>query len=414
MWLERKMDVDREIDMRGNRGPIIDERKDTAALTVNSENELSSDFQMKEEEDVRREDESVKIFSLPLELIVLIFSYVDGRTLLRSRRVCKYWRHLTQNEYLWKRKCQYLNLNLTLKPITKTFEWYCLAYSLKFFEIPFHYVVGTGEYLDGIYSGDWVNGKPNGYGYYKEYSKNRTISIYGEYKEGKLSGEGTAIEHEGNLFHLIQGGLSQSEMERFAERYTGQYTDGMKVYGKKWYRMAQGYDIYHGEWMYNTRNGYGLYMWVNGDRCEGYWKNGQIHGRARYYWSDGRWYEGEWDDHNQTGYGVHEWPDGVRYEGFWKKGKRHGLGVLIYGTTLRERWEGEWENDIRLHMEGPLPWDSFFRLNHDQQRCLILKLKENLTKQMLQPKYCRIKGYLREGQEKGREEVNVSSVLSET
>ena len=43
-------------------------------------------------------------------------------------------------------------------------------------------------------------------------------------------------------------------------------------------------------------NGQGTYIYPNGEKYVGDWKNGKYHGQGTYTWSDGRKYVGEWKD----------------------------------------------------------------------------------------------------------------------
>ncbi len=78
----------------------------------------------------------------------------------------------------------------------------------------------------------------------------------------------------------------------------------------------------------NCENGYGLYVWPNGNRYEGDWVDGKTHGKGVHTWASGNRYEGDWVDGNRTGRGVLTWADGHRYEGYWVDGKRNGRGIL--------------------------------------------------------------------------------------
>ena len=41
------------------------------------------------------------------------------------------------------------------------------------------------------------------------------------------------------------------------------------------------------------KHGQGTYIWSNGEKYEGEWKDGLIHGQGTYNWSYGKKYEGE-------------------------------------------------------------------------------------------------------------------------
>lgn len=46
-----------------------------------------------------------------------------------------------------------------------------------------------------------------------------------------------------------------------------------------------------------------------------------MEGMGIYLWADGRKYEGEYKDDKKHGFGIYTWADHRRYEGMWFKGK---------------------------------------------------------------------------------------------
>ncbi len=48
----------------------------------------------------------------------------------------------------------------------------------------------------------------------------------------------------------------------------------------------------------------------------------------------------------KDGYGVFIWPDGRKYEGYWREGKQHGEGN--YYTAKGKMRRGQWENGKRV------------------------------------------------------------------
>ena len=66
------------------------------------------------------------------------------------------------------------------------------------------------------------------------------------------------------------------------------------------------------------------------------------HGYGRFTWIDGNRYEGEWRDGEFHGRGAFAWADGDRYGGEWRAGKPHGRGILIVSDG--GSYEGEWHD----------------------------------------------------------------------
>ena len=67
-------------------------------------------------------------------------------------------------------------------------------------------------------------------------------------------------------------------------------------------------------------NGYGTYIYDDGTKYVGQWKNGLTHGQGTYTWANGDKYVGEWKDDMRNGQGTFTWADGTVIEGLWKKG----------------------------------------------------------------------------------------------
>ena len=51
-------------------------------------------------------------------------------------------------------------------------------------------------------------------------------------------------------------------------------------------------------------DGYGIYLYSNGDKYEGYWTGGCQNGKGKYTFTDGTSYEGEWKMHKMHGTGT--------------------------------------------------------------------------------------------------------------
>ena len=59
-----------------------------------------------------------------------------------------------------------------------------------------------------------------------------------------------------------------------------------------------------------------------------------MHGNGSYVWSDGRRYEGMFRDGVRSGVGVLTWPTGNKYEGQFLEDHRHGRGVLHWADGV--------------------------------------------------------------------------------
>ncbi|CAG9319523.1 unnamed protein product [Blepharisma stoltei] len=125
--------------------------------------------------------------------------------------------------------------------------------------------------------------------------------------------------------------------------------------------------IYIGEWNKdNQRHGFGIQIWSDGSRYEGYWKNDQAHFKGRiihadgeiyegdwkndkshgvgiYIHTDGARYEGTWSNDLQDGYGIETWPDGARYQGDYKNGNKEGKGKFVWADG--SMYDGEFHNN---------------------------------------------------------------------
>ncbi len=159
------------------------------------------------------------------------------------------------------------------------------------------------------------------------------------------------------------------------------YGDCANGYGK--YIWENG-DEYTGNWKNSEQNGEGSYTFKSGSKYTGEFKNGKRHGKGTYIWADGEKHTGQWMDDKQhgegsyykkdgtvltgvwkegkyqgkigevtgcifgdcdNGYGTYVWENGEKYTGYWVSGRRKGQGSNYFASG--ERYEGEWANDMR-------------------------------------------------------------------
>lgn len=165
---------------------------------------------------------------------------------------------------------------------------------------------------------------------------------------------------------------------------------------------------YDGQWIGNTRSGFGVQRWADGASFEGQWKEDRANGGGVFqhsnldvyvgewrnnvahgcgtYWHQGphtgghssprTTYEGDFRDDLQDGNGVEIWAEGSRFEGQFSRGKKHGYGVYVWpdGSCYSGRWHanqidgpgeyvgkdgrlfvGEWQGSV-MHGFGRSTW----------------------------------------------------------
>ena len=106
---------------------------------------------------------------------------------------------------------------------------------------------------------------------------------------------------------------------------------------------------YMGEWKDGKKHGQGTFTYGKGkwegDKYEGEFKVGYRNGQGTYTWSDGDKYVGEFKDDKPNGQGTYTWSDGRKYEGEFKEGKKHGQGT--YTNKVGEKYVGEYKDGRR-------------------------------------------------------------------
>ena len=108
----------------------------------------------------------------------------------------------------------------------------------------------------------------------------------GEYKYGKLNGQGTYTSQDG-------------------KKYVGEFKDG-------------------------KHEGQGIFTWPNGNKYFGDFKDDEPDGQGTYSWANGNKYVGEFKLGKRDGQGTFAWADGKKYIGEWQDGERSRQGVM-YG-----------------------------------------------------------------------------------
>ena len=107
--------------------------------------------------------------------------------------------------------------------------------------------------------------------------------------------------------------------------------DCMNGFGiQEFYKANKVIARYEGNFKYSKYEGDGFFLFENGDRYKGSFKDDMISGKGEYsYFESGDNYKGEFKDDLMDGKGVYTTKKGNRYEGMFKKGKLFGEGKLI-------------------------------------------------------------------------------------
>ena len=105
---------------------------------------------------------------------------------------------------------------------------------------------------------------------------------------------------------------------------------------------------YMGNWKDNKLNGKGIYIYSDNKKYEGEFVDNEKNGKGKFKWSDGREYIGEFKKDKKEGLGKFLWTDGRIYIGFWKNNKQHGLGKYISKKNEENKF-WEWDNGKRIN-----------------------------------------------------------------
>ena len=96
------------------------------------------------------------------------------------------------------------------------------------------------------------------------------------------------------------------------------------------------------------KDGFGKYIYENGDYYKGEWKNYLRNGKGKLFNKNGKIeYIGDWVNDKREGFGISHYENGKNeYTGNWVNDKREGKGILCYENGKIE-YAGDWVNDKR-------------------------------------------------------------------
>eukprot|EP00040_Diaphanoeca_grandis_P031933 m.192312 g.192312 ORF g.192312 m.192312 type:complete len:373 (+) comp32460_c0_seq2:531-1649(+) len=208
-----------------------------------------------------------------------------------------------------------------------------------------------GEYLNGVGAGQGTYTFPNGNQY------------IGHWKAGKMDGAGTFIEADGHKYNgqWVNGNLigikqEDNQGDDSSIPYSNSNNVGTNTNSKTLPQTSEAEtvdtevtlqstpEVVQNFKAGTTKNGNGAYVWPDGTRYVGDWKDNKRHGKGEIVFSDGKSYSGDYLDGKMDGQGTYKWADGKSYVGEWKNNNKHGKGKLfdIEGNVILK---GLWEND---------------------------------------------------------------------
>ena len=133
----------------------------------------------------------------------------------------------------------------------------------------------------------------------------------------------------------------------------GNYHVGFWIDNKK-----SGEGIYHyangghlkGNFVNDRLNGYGEEVKADGYKYVGQWKDGYYYGEGLLTWPNGETYMGGWDKNNKSGYGVYTYLKGAVHKGQYLDDKPHGPGEWTYsdGKMIGEWVNGKKEGEFKI------------------------------------------------------------------
>ena len=132
-------------------------------------------------------------------------------------------------------------------------------------------------------------------------------------------------------------------------RYDGQFRNG-RPHGQGRFQFADG-NKYVGHLENGYRQGGGKFTFKEGHEYIGGFLKNKFHGQGKTTFVNGDVHDGQYRNHQPHGAGIYHYADGNRYEGNFENGKFNGTGTMFY--TDGTRYEGNWA-DNKKHGRGSL------------------------------------------------------------
>lgn len=205
---------------------------------------------------------------------------------------------------------------------------------------------GKQEYETGYYEGFFVSGIPQGPGY-ETYPGGYYL---GYYNNGKHEGFGNYGWNETK--DLYRGMWKQNERDGYGYILDKEYLlKSAGIYRNSKITVDEGSAYKNGQKTTNCTgsclDGYGEYSWANGDKYNGFFRNGKRVDFGTYAYTGGGAYHGQFSNGSWHGQGSYLWGNGDFYLGGWSNAQRHGKGIYYYknGEVKHGTWaEGTFIN----------------------------------------------------------------------
>jgi hypothetical protein len=204
---------------------------------------------------------------------------------------------------------------------------------------------GKWNYEDGFYEGFFKNGKRDGYGMYQWNDQSLLTVLWandmangfglysvkhdpnfrhylGYFKDGKFNGKGRVLRENVEV-GIYKNGALETRMNFNNNNITSGCTAG------------------------DCQNGYGRYIFDNGDQFNGFFVNG-VQSSGGYTFKAGGNYSGEFNASGQFhGYGSYVEANNSLHIGYWLNGVLHGKG-LHYDNVKKQYNVGIWQNGVLI------------------------------------------------------------------
>lgn len=210
---------------------------------------------------------------------------------------------------------------------------------------------GTYTWSNGDkYIGQWNNGLRDGNGI--KYNREGNILLEGVWRNGIFAeaarqtfyGDERTIDfdqgkYSGQVINGEPNGIGAIDLKN-GDYYKGEWKGG-SMQGWGLYKFPNGV-VYEGQFR-GIPNGFGVMIYANGNFYEGEFKDGKQQGKGFHYSAEYGRYDGEWQMGLKHGFGTFVWNNGERYTGEFKNDNLHGQGTK-YNKTGKIMQSGSWVN----------------------------------------------------------------------